>query len=377
MPSNPPSPGGYVPEVPSGVRTITGVPTSITAFIGAISSGTLNQPVRLLSFGDFERNFGRPTPGCELGYAVHQFFMNGGGEAWVVGIPDNPTEAHWRDGIHAMDSVDLFNLLVVPGVSLPSLIAAAVEYCEKRRAFLILDSPREAKTPAEIRQRVERGELTHSPNAGIYYPWLTVADPWNNGLPRLSSPGGMIAGLFARTNTARGIWKAPAGVEASLSGVIALEAQLNDEANRELNAQGINCLRSFPAYGVVAWGARTLAGADRLGSEWKYIPVRRLALFLEVSLDRGLKWVGFEPNDEPLWAQIRLNVGAFLQNLFRQGAFQGRIPKDAYFVKCDGETTTLNDRNLGFVNILVGFAPLKPAEFVILHLRQRAKPLAA
>ena len=131
-------------------------------------------------------------------------------------------------------------------------------------------------------------------------------------------------------------------------------------------------IRSFPVYGIVSWGARTLEGADVLASEWKYVPVRRTALYLEESLFRGLKWVVFEPNDEPLWAQIRLNVGAFMQNLFRQSAFQGRTAREAYFVKCDSETTTQADIDLGIVNILVGFAPLKPAEFVVLRIQQLA-----
>ena len=139
-----------------------------------------------------------------------------------------------------------------------------------------------------------------------------------------------------------------------------------------LNPLGINCLRTFPVYGNVCWGARTLDGADALASEWKYVPVRRFALFLEESLYRGTKWVVFEPNDEPLWAQIRLNVGAFMHNLFRQGAFQGTTPREAYLVKCDKETTTQTDINNGIVNILVGFAPLKPAEFVIIKIQQLA-----
>jgi phage tail sheath protein FI len=144
-----------------------------------------------------------------------------------------------------------------------------------------------------------------------------------------------------------------------------------------LNPLGVNCLRSLPAAGRVVWGARTTRGNDLLADEWKYLPVRRLALNIEESLFRGIQWVVFEPNDEPLWAQIRLNVGAFMQNLFRQGAFQGQTPRDAYFVKCDKETTTQNDINLGVVNIVVGFAPLKPAEFVVLKLQQMAGQVAA
>jgi phage tail sheath protein FI len=177
---------------------------------------------------------------------------------------------------------------------------------------------------------------------------------------------------MARTDTNRGIWKAPAGVDAALSGVQGLAVSLTNEENGQLNPIGVNCLRTFPIIGTVAWGARTMRGADLLGDEYKYIPVRRTALYIEESLYRGLQWVVFEPNDEPLWAQIRLNAGAFMHNLFRQGAFQGSSPRDAYFVKCDKETTTQNDINLGIVNVVVGFAPLKPAEFVIIKLQQMA-----
>jgi phage tail sheath protein FI len=182
----------------------------------------------------------------------------------------------------------------------------------------------------------------------------------------------VIAGLFARTDANRGVWKAPAGVEATLNGVQAVVYKLTDNENGALNPLGLNCSRIFPVYGPVSWGARTLVGSDTEGSEWKYVPVRRLALFLEESLYRGTKWVVFEPNDEPLRASIRLNVGAFMQNLFRQGAFQGTTPAQAYFVKCDKETTTQNDINLGVVNIVVGFAPLKPAEFVVITIQQIA-----
>jgi phage tail sheath protein FI len=181
---------------------------------------------------------------------------------------------------------------------------------------------------------------------------------------------------MARTDAARGVWKAPAGIDATLAGVSDLSVNLTNDENGELNPLGINCFRTFPVIGRVVWGARTLRGADLLADEYKYVPVRRLALFLEESLYRGTQWVVFEPNDEPLWAQIRLNIGAFLQGLFRQGAFQGNTPQKAYFVKCDAETTTPNDQNLGRVNILVGFAPLRPAEFVILQIQQMTQAQA-
>ena len=202
-------------------------------------------------------------------------------------------------------------------------------------------------------------------------PRVRVADPLNQNRPRSLAPSGTMAGLYARTDGERGVWKAPAGTEVRLR-VQELDEVLTDPQNGVLNPLGVNCLRNFPVFGNISWGARTLDGADQIGSEWKYVPVRRLALFIEESLFRGTKWVVFEPNDEPLWSQIRLNLGAFMQRLFRQGAFQGQTARDAYLVKCDAETTTQADIDLGIVNILVGFAPLKPAEFVILRIQQLA-----
>jgi len=209
-------------------------------------------------------------------------------------------------------------------------------------------------------------------NAAAYFPRLRMPDPLAENRLADFAPCGAVAGIIARTDAQRGVWKAPAGLEASFSGVQGFTYTMTDRQNGIINPLGLNGLRSFPVAGNLVWGARTLAGADLLASEWKYLPVRRLALFLEESLFRGTQWVVFEPNDEPLWAQIRLNIGAFMQNLFRQGAFQGSKPRDAYFVKCDGETTTQNDIDRGIVNILVGFAPLKPAEFVVIKLQQIA-----
>lgn len=189
-------------------------------------------------------------------------------------------------------------------------------------------------------------------------------------------PSGVVAGVFARTDARRGVWKAPAGRDAVLKGVQDVSIPLDDSENSSLNSLGINCLRNLPGVGPTVWGSRTYAGADPLAAEAKYIPVRRLTLFLEESLYRGTQWAALEPNDEPLWAQIRLNVGSFLHSLFLQGAFQGTSPRDAYLVHCDRETTTQNDIAQGIVNIVVGFAPLKPAEFVILRIQQRAAAIA-
>ena len=220
-----------------------------------------------------------------------------------------------------------------------------------------------------------QNESLRNKNAAVYFPRTFVPDPVNGNRLRSVAASGTIAGLYARTDATRGVWKAPAGTDASLQNVQALAYTLTDLQNGALNPLGVNCLRTFPIYSHICWGARTLDGADQLASEWKYVPIVRLALFIEESLFRGTKWVVFEPNDEPLWAQIRLNVGVFMNGLFRQGAFQGQTPKDAYFVKCDAETTTQADRNLGIVNIEVGFAPLKPAEFVVITIQQIAGEL--
>jgi phage tail sheath protein FI len=201
---------------------------------------------------------------------------------------------------------------------------------------------------------------------------VQAPDPLAGNRPNLFPPCGFIAGVYAATDAARGVWKAPAGIDASLTGISGLQYVLTDVENGNLNIQGINCLRQFRVYGDVVWGARTLQGNDQFASEWKYVPIRRLALYLESSLYDGTQWVVFEPNDEPLWSQIRLNVGSFMQGLFLQGAFQGTSPQQAYFVKCDSENNPQSSIDQGIVNILVGFAPLYPAEFVVISIQQMA-----
>ena len=281
-----------------------------------------------------------------------------------------------KQGIYALLQTDLFNILCLPPFELEGdmpapVVAAAAALCESRRAMLIVDPLNSWNTVASAIAGVG-GAGTVSKNSAIYFPRLRQPNPLRDNQVEAFVPCGAIAGVWARTDTSRGVWKAPAGLDATLSGVPELSVKLTDAENGQLNPLGINCLRAMPAAGRVVWGARTLQGDDRLASEWKYVPVRRTALYIEESLYRGTQWVVFEPNDEPLWAQIRLNLGAFMHNLFRKGAFQGKTPREAYFVKCDSETTTQTDINLGIVNIIVGFAPLKPAEFVIIKLQQMA-----
>ncbi len=296
------------------------------------------------------------------------------GATEIVGSPAAKT------GINALLDVDLFNILCIPetygmtDLQAAAVIPAAVDLCEKRRAFYIVDAP-SGKNLSNIASWANG--VTQSRNAAVYFPAVKLVDPLDELRPRAMAPSGTLAGVYARTDANRGVWKAPAGTDATLNGVLDLAAPLNDLENGQINPKGVNALRNFAAYGRVAWGARTLKGSDAQADEYKYIPVRRLALFLEESLYRGTQWVVFEPNDEPLWAQVRLNIGAFMQGLFRQGAFQGKSPREAYFVKCDSETTTQNDINLGVLNVIVGFAPLKPAEFVVIQIQQMAGQIQA
>ena len=538
-------PGVYIEEVPSGVRTIVGVATSIAAFLGRASSGPVDEPVEVNGIGEYERKFGGVSPDYPMSLAVRDFFQNGGSRAVVVRLyqgaegvgvatltvggltlaarypgkwaealraevkvvgdrfnlvvrdsrPGGTIEQHlnltvadevrrvdrilaaesrlvrWKSdwpaqtptvqsstdpvtdpvtpledklakaqeslrrairegktgedlkpfqkavtdaekelndevtemgaadspdlqgsdykgiqdnktGLFALEKADLFNLLCIPpdtrdGTTDVSVFIAARDYCVERRAMLIVDPPQDWADIDTIPDDVKSLSGLAARNAAIFFPRILQSDPGAGGELVPSVACGVIAGIIARTDAQRGVWKAPAGVDANLSGVDGLVLNLTDDQNGRLNELGINSLRSFPVTGRVVWGARTMRGANLLGDEYKYIPVRRLALFLEESLYRGIKWVVFEPNDEPLWAQIRLNVGAFMQNLFRQGAFQGRSPREAYFVKCDKDTTTQNDINLGIVNVLVGFSPLKPAEFVIIKIQQLAGQIEA
>jgi Bacteriophage tail sheath protein len=515
-------PGVYIEEVPSGVHTITGVATSITAFVGRAARGPVNEPIMLTSYADFERRFGGLSRLSSLGFAVRDFFQNGGSQAIVVrlyrasadpetatidangfalraanpgswgnalrarvetgggavspdladewqaefpgiatsdlfnlivrdtatgateeyrnvtvvdsprridtilenqsrlvvvdGTPAYPTSSDddpdpgediWADdslsspvnqdgsdgqeldeatftgpgmetakeGLFALEKADLFNLLCIPpyddGDVDDTLVGDAAAYCERRRAMLVVD-PRSDWDAVEDAVANVGAVGTSSRNAALFFPHIRRPNPLFPDQIENFAPSGAVAGIFARTDAQRGVWKAPAGQNATIVGAPELSVPLTDGEIGQLNPLGVNCLRVLPAAGRVVWGSRTLQGNDRLASEWKYIPVRRTALFLEESLYRGTHWVVFEPNAEPLWAQIRLNVGAFMNTLFRQGAFAGTTPREAYFVKCDAETTTPDDVNLGVVNIAVGFAPLKPAEFVVIRIQQIA-----
>lgn len=501
-------PGVYIREVPSEVRTITGVATSITAFIGRTLRGPTDRPVMVQSFAEFTRIYGGLWVESPLSYAVSHYFLNGGRDALIcrvhngaakatLTLPTNfgleaANEGAWgeklrvrvehvepqpgddlqsrfnlllkdtatgqvesflnlstsnthprfvtnvlaagsqlvrtagdvpptrpeasgapepgkdpleddasstafgsdgddgnpvtdtqisdpnleaiRRGLWLLDLADIVNLICIPPLTRTEDVDkttwdAALKYAEDHRAIVLVDPPDAVLTGLPT-------TVTRHKNGAIYYPRIKAPDPLRENRTDTFAPSGAVAGVIARTDATRGVWKAPAGLDATLLGVDALDYTLTDGQNGQLNPQGVNCLRQFPAAGRVVWGARTLFGDDQRGSEWKYLPVRRTALYIEESLFRGTQWVVFETNSEPLWAQIRLNVGAFMNDLFRQGAFAGTTPREAYFVKCDKETTTQNDIDRGVVNIAVGFAPLKPAEFVIISIQQLAGQVA-
>jgi phage tail sheath protein FI len=276
----------------------------------------------------------------------------------------------------ASRDIDLFNILVLPRdftkneAQRIELWAAASAFAKTERALLLIDPPPSWKVPSDISSGItdlRTGVVTD--HTAVYWPRIKIA---KNGLLTTIDPAGSIAGIMARIDASRGVWKAPAGLEATIIGVRGVEHGMNDGDNGVINPLAVNAIRTFPN-GIVSWGARTMVGFDNSGNDdYKYLPVRRLALYIAESLYRGLQWAVFEPNDEPLWRELRQSGGAFMNNLFRLGAFAGERARDAYFVKVDRETTTQNDINLGIVNVVIGFAPLKPAEFVVLTIQQQA-----
>jgi hypothetical protein len=297
--------------------------------------------------------------------------------------------------------VKIFNLMVLPGISPVSdqqaaVLSDALAFCEQKRAFFIMDAPPNATTsgagvsptglPLGAPARVTADDFWNgrsdtmppapvSPNGAIYFPYLQAVDPVTQQ-PMISPPSGFVAGIFAREDAAVSVGKAPAGLETTLLGTTGVVpwGRMTDMQQGVLNLDGVNCLREFPGLGPpVVFGARTLVSSNTAFQQWKYVPVRRTALFIEQSLYGSLGWAVFQPNDVPLWNALAQEVEAFMLTLFRQGSyFQGSTPADAFLVQCDSTTTTPTDQQNGVVNILVGFAPLKPAEFVVIQIAQLA-----
>lgn len=282
-----------------------------------------------------------------------------------------PQDVDHQQGFTLLDRRRDVNIVAVPGIGSKAVVDFGTNYCTQRGdCFFVGDMSASDDTKEEAQTFVTALTVKRSYGA-VYFPWLQATDPSGASPdPILLPPSGYVAGMYASIDSRRGVWKAPAGTEANLGGAVGLTKEITDVEQDTLNPMGVNVIRAFPASGIVIWGARTLS--TQSDPEYRYVPVRRTAIFIEQSIYNGIQWAVFEPNDEPLWAALRLNIGAFMLRLYRAGAFQGDTPAKAFFVKCDGQTTTQQDIDAGVVNILVGFAPLKPAEFVVLKLTQMA-----
>jgi phage tail sheath protein FI len=389
------TPGTYVER--TGTRAIAPAPTGITAFVGHTLEGPINQVVAVKSFLEYSQNFGGLAASSELSYAVLQFFRNGGEKALIVRVPELETglpglsmvagsSSSYPMGLGCLEAEDGFDLLCVPDATRPripngpvsefkiermaELWRTATDLARRKRALVLIDAPVEAATTTDLKAFAAALPRESGAFAAAYAPWIEIDDPLEEGQRRKCAPGGTIAGLYARFDKAHGVWKAPAGTGAGLNSVKNLTRRFIDSNQEILNPLGINLLREFPRHGLVAWGGRTLALSD----EWKYVPVRRLGNFIERSLQQGLQWAAFEPNAAPLWLRVRQSSEEFLHGLFQRGAFAANRPQDAYFVKCDASTMTQADIDQGSCLIEIGFAPTKPAEFVILRVSLKTPP---
>jgi phage tail sheath protein FI len=383
------SPGVYVTESNIGVRPIAAVRTGVAALVGATARGPVGRPIRLTSAAEFSAVFGRAGETYPTALAALQFFANGGREALVVRVAtaakrDAPRprdvvgETDGTTGLQALVGRDDFELVLTPDAArmrpagAGRVAAAAVKLCEQQNGFHLFEIPyggmRRVSAEAAI-DRVASSPVAGSAFAASYFPRVRMPDPTGRGDPLLVSPSGAVAGLYARTDAARGVWNAPAGTAARILGIRDLELALDDADTALLLGGSVNALRDFPRRGVLCWGARTLAGATT--SEWRYVNVRRLTAFIERSLSEGLGWTVFEPSAEALWEQVRLNVSSFMHTLYRAGALQGHTLREAYFVCCGRDTMSETDAAAGRLILRVGFAPSKPAEFVIIQIVQK------
>jgi hypothetical protein len=376
------------------------VPTGVTAFVGHTLEGPINQVVAVKSFLEYSQSFGGLAGSSEVSYAVLQFFRNGGEKALIVRVPELETglpdlemvagsSTSFSMGLGCLEARDDFDLLCVPDATRPrtpsgsmpefkiedmvKLWRKAADLCRRKRALFLLDAPGNQITTADLQVFAASLPREMGAFAAAYAPWIVIDDPLHAGVQRKCAPAGTIAGIDARIDKAIGPWKAPAGLEARANSVKSLTKRFADVDQEILNPLGINLLRDFPQHGIVAWSAHTLS----LAADWKYVPVRRLANLIERSLQEGLQWAAFEPNVESLWSALRQNIGEFMHMLFKRGAFPGNRPQDAYFVKCDASTMTQADIDQGNCLVEIGFAAVKPAEFVLLRIALKTQPPSA
>jgi phage tail sheath protein FI len=378
-------PGVYVEEIHDKTRTIERAPGSIPAFIGATFRGPVGEAVRVRSWDDFVARFGDTgQPGGihdendHTAMSVSAFYRNGGGETYICRVATDGYSGVYQGALSKLDDV---SILLLPGQQWSAngsgndVIRQAIAHCESTgRQMVIVDPP--ANTELVDGRTVANLALPASSYAALYYPWVAIDNPLfdaslNPGAPRQLHipPSSLAAAVWARTDAQRGVWKAPAGREAGVV-VSGLQYAVTSGEQRALNPLGVNCIRSFPRLGSLLWGARTLA--SQADPEWRYVNVRRTAIMIEQSIYRSIQWVVFEPNGTALWSALKSSLKAFMRGLFHDGALQGSSEQQAYFVRCGlGETMSQSDVNLGQVIIELGFAPVKPAEFVILKIQHK------
>ena len=396
------APGVYVQEVPSGARAIGQVNTSIAGFVGlAPDKSALVGELRVLdNWTQFvDQYVGNAAEGTPLSNAVYGFFSNGGSRCYVVNIgPDGSLTgtAAAPNGLTLFEAVDDISMVAAPGYATAEAYAALQEHVEHplrqdRMAIMdtiekvddvgaltraatsgVPDSTSKKSTPSADAS-TEAGEqedlgAPQSPGGytALYYPWIVMVDPVS-GQKVTQPPSGHIAGVWARVDATRGVHKALANEP--IQGALDLVRRVSRGEQEVLNPAGVNCIRYFPGEGIRVWGARTKAPE---ASEYRYVNVRRLTNMIKESVADGTRWVVFEPNDHTLWKSIRRDIGAFLTNVWRDGALLGTTPQQAFFVKCDEETNPPEVRDAGQVVTLIGIAPVKPAEFVIFKLMQSA-----
>jgi uncharacterized protein len=395
--SNYQAPGIYIEEVPSGARPIQAVGTSTVGFVGVApqDKAFLNEARAINNWSEFVKEFtsedAKSTP---LSHAVYGFFNNGGRRCYVVNVGIGGQVSgggRKRTGLEVLESIDEIAIIAIPGFQDSGSSEAALEHCERLKTRIaILDAPNpvsELRRLTQVMTAEESSQTTGeattkgqapedsgvrpriSPNGygAFYFPWIVTRDPLTATDLVTIPPSGHIAGIYARTDASRGVHKAPANEP--IRGALNVSYRLTSEEQGNLNQNGVNCIRLFPREGILLWGARTLADGS---SPWRYVNVRRLFIMIEESIARSTNWVVFEPNDASLWKSIRRDVGAFLNLVWRDGALMGATPEEAYFVKCDSETNPQEVIDAGQVIIVVGIAPVKPAEFVIFRIGQSA-----
>ena len=378
------TPGVYVEEVSTGPRPLQAVGTSTAGFVGVAPTRDArpNQAVAINDWSQFRRVFAtEDSTSTALGQAVFGFFANGGSRCYVVNIGSAESIVGGRggrSGLRALEEIDEVAILAAPGFHDTESHDALIGQCERLGdRFAILDCPPQVENLDDLAQIAELDATGAPSGSGLrprsspggygafYFPWITTRDPIDGSI-KPTAPSGHLAGIYARTDASRGVHKAPANEP--IQGALGLTYRVTHAEQGALNSAGVNCLRSLPGAGIRVWGARTVAAA---ASEWRYVPVRRLFNMVRETIATGTRWTVFEPNDATLWKAISRDVRAFLTGLWRDGALQGTTAEEAFFVKCDAETNPPDVIQAGQVVILVGIAPVRPAEFIVFRIGQK------